>query len=50
MAVFLMIIAILVLYISDFVMAKRQYITVSGKSTRPNIVDLRSGAFRLRYW
>ncbi len=41
MAVFLMIIAILVLYISDFVMAKRQYITVSGKSTRPNIVDLR---------
>ncbi len=41
LAVFLMIIAILVLYVSDFVMAKRQYITVSGKSTRPNIVDLR---------
>lgn len=41
LAVFLMIIAIIVLYISDFVMAKKQYITVSGKSTRPNIVDLR---------
>ena len=41
LAVFLMVIAIIVLYVSDFVMAKRQYITVSGKSTRPNIVDLR---------
>ena len=41
MAVFLMVIAIIVLYISDFVIAKRQYITVSGKSMRPNIVDLR---------
>lgn len=41
MAVFLMLIAIIVLYISDFVVAKKQYITVSGKSTRPNIVDLR---------
>ena len=41
LAVFLMIIAIIVLYISDFVIAKRQYITVSGKSMRPNIVDLR---------
>jgi len=40
LSVFLMVIAIVVLYISDFVIAKKQYITVSGKSTRPNIVDL----------
>lgn len=40
MAVFLMVIAIIVLYVSDFVVAKKQYITVSGKSMRPNIVDL----------
>ena len=40
LAVFLMIIANLVLYLSTFVVGKRQYITVSGKSTRPNIVDL----------
>lgn len=42
LAVFLMALAILILYLSDFVLAKKQYITVSGKSTRPNIVDLRS--------
>lgn len=41
LAVFLMVVAVIILYISDFVVAKRQYITVSGKSTRPNIVDLR---------
>ena len=41
LAVFLMVLAILILYLSDFVLAKKQYITVSGKSTRPNIVDLR---------
>ncbi|MDD3409474.1 MAG: iron ABC transporter permease [Eubacteriales bacterium] len=40
LAVFLMLMALLVLYISDGVIAKKQYITVSGKSTRPNIVDL----------
>ena len=40
LAVFLMLIAIVVLYFSDFVVAKKQYITVSGKSMRPNIVDL----------
>lgn len=40
LAVFLMVIAIIVLYVSDFVVAKKQYITVSGKSMRPNIVDL----------
>ena len=40
LAVFLMVIAIVILYVSDFVVAKKQYITVSGKSMRPNIVDL----------
>ena len=45
LAVFLMIIANLVLYVSTFVVGKKQYITVSGKSTRPNIVDL--GRWRL---
>jgi len=28
------------LYFSDFVVSRRQYITVSGKSTRPNTVEL----------
>ncbi|GHV90652.1 iron ABC transporter permease [Spirochaetia bacterium] len=45
MAVFLMIVANIVLYISTFVVGRKQYITVSGKSTRPNIVDL--GRFRV---
>ncbi|MDY0289083.1 MAG: iron ABC transporter permease [Sphaerochaeta sp.] len=40
LAVFLMVIANVVLYLSTFTLGKRQYITVSGKSTRPNIVDL----------
>ena len=40
LAVFLMVIALIVLYISNFVVGKKEYITVSGKSTRPNIVDL----------
>ena len=40
LAVFLMIVANIVLYISTFVVGRKQYITVSGKSTRPNIVDL----------
>ncbi len=40
LGVFLMVLAIIILYVSDFVVAKRQYITVSGKSTQPNIVDL----------
>jgi len=47
LSVFLMVIAIIVLYISDFVIAKKQYITVSGKSTRPNIVDL--GKWRIPF-
>lgn len=45
LAVFLMVIANLVLYFSTFVLGKKQYITMSGKSTRPNIVDL--GRWRL---
>lgn len=45
LAVFLMVIANVILYVSNFVVGKKQYITVSGKSTRPNIVDL--GRWRL---
>ena len=41
MAVFLMVLAVIILFMSDVVLAKRQYITVSGKSVRPAIVDLR---------
>lgn len=40
LAVFLMVISLIILYVSNFVIGKREYITVSGKSTRPNIVDL----------
>ena len=40
LAVFLMVIANIVLYVTTFVIGKRQYITMSGKSTRPNIVEL----------
>ncbi len=40
LAIFLMGIALVVLYLSNFVVGKKEYITVSGKSTRPNIVDL----------
>ena len=45
LAVSLMVIANIVLYISTFVCGKKQYITVSGKSTRPNMVEL--GKWRL---
>ena len=41
LAVFLMVIAVIILFLSDVVLAKRQYITVSGKSVQPAIVDLR---------
>ena len=41
LAVFLMAVALIILFISDVVLAKRQYITVSGKSVTPAIVDLR---------
>ncbi|MBR2209094.1 MAG: iron ABC transporter permease [Synergistaceae bacterium] len=40
LAVSLMLIANVVLYVSTFICGKKQYITVSGKSTRPNIVEL----------
>jgi ABC-type Fe3+ transport system, permease component len=40
LALVLMVIANVVLFFSTFVIGKKQYITVSGKSTRPNIVDL----------
>ncbi len=45
LAVSLMLIANLVLYVSTFICGKKQYVTVSGKSTRPNIVEL--GKWRL---
>ena len=40
LAVFLMIVSFIVLYISNFTVAKKDYIVVSGKSTKPSIVDL----------
>ena len=42
LSVVLMIVALIILFISDVVLVKKQYITVSGKSVRPAIVDLRS--------
>ena len=41
LALFLMIVALVILFISDVVLARRQYITVSGKSVQPALVDLR---------
>jgi len=40
LAVFLMVVALGILYISNFVVGKKEYITVSGKSTHPSIIDL----------
>ncbi len=40
LGLFLMVLAVAVLLVSDVFVARKQYITVSGKSTRPNIVDL----------
>ncbi len=40
LSVFLMLVALIILFISDVILAKRQYITVSGKSVNPTIVDL----------
>lgn len=40
LAVFLMLLAMVILYISNFVIGKKDYITVSGKSVRPAVVDL----------
>ena len=42
LALFLMVVALIILFISDVILAKRQYITVSGKSVQPTLVDLRS--------
>jgi len=42
LAVFLMVLAVIILFLSDVVLARRQYITVSGKSVQPALVDLRS--------
>ena len=42
LALFLMLVALLILFLSDVVLARRQYVTVSGKSVQPAIVDLRS--------
>ena len=41
LSVFLMAVALLILFLSDVVLARRQYVTVSGKSTQPAMVDLR---------
>ena len=45
LSVFLLALALLILFVSDIVLARRQYITVSGKSVQPALVDLRR--FRL---
>ena len=42
LSVFLMAMALLILLISDVVLAKKQYITVSGKSVTPTLIHLRS--------
>ena len=41
LSVFLMAVALVILFLSDVVLAKKQYITVSGKSVSPAIVELR---------
>ena len=45
LAFFLMVLALIILYISERVLARKNYITISGKSMRPAIVDL--GRFRI---
>ena len=40
LAVFLMALALIILFVSNFVVGKRDYITISGKSVRPNTIDL----------
>ena len=42
LSVFLLLLALLILFLSDIVLARRQYITVSGKSVQPATVDLRA--------
>ena len=41
LSVFLLIVSLIVLFLSDVVLAKKQYITVSGKSVQPSLVHLR---------
>ena len=41
LSVFLMFLSLILLFISNHVIGKRDHITVSGKSVRPNVVDLR---------
>ncbi len=41
LSIFLMVVALVILLVSDVLLARKQYITVSGKSVQPAIVDLR---------
>lgn len=41
LSVFLMAVALVILFLSEVVLARKQYITVSGKSVQPAIVELR---------
>ena len=41
LSVFLLAVALAILFLSDVVLARKQYITVSGKSVRPAVVELR---------
>ena len=41
LSVFLMVVSLIVLFLSDVVLAKKQYVTVSGKSVQPSVVHLR---------
>ncbi|MER2053668.1 MAG: iron ABC transporter permease [Clostridia bacterium] len=47
LAGFLMIVALIILFVSDGVLARKQYITVSGKSVQPAMVDLRKSRLPL---
>jgi len=40
LAVSLMLMSNLILFLSTFVLGRKEYVTISGKSTRPNLVDL----------
>ena len=40
LAVFLMLLSILILFVSDIIVGKKNYVTISGKSVRPATVDL----------
>ena len=49
LASFLMVVALIILFVSDGVLARKQYITVSGKSVQPAMVDLRKGRLPLTF-